>query len=228
MTLRLRPFALGLALVGSCTGALATPLITNQLTPDVEDAPTFFGGTLRGSAVTPISNISYSGTARSAVYDTGSGLDFYYQFTNDVTSQNGIERFTGFDFSSLGAAGIVNVFQIAEAFGIFSVGTERSNYADRTAMGVIGFNFVPDGFSKIVPGTTSYTQVIRTSARTFTEGNFGLLNGIGDNARAFAPTDVAGPQDIPEPGGLGLALAGLGGVGSAWRRRGQVQAGPRA
>jgi hypothetical protein len=154
------------------------------------------------SATSFISNSSYTGLARSAVYDTGTGLDFYYQFSNSIDSVNGIERFTGYNFAALGTHS-VDVFQTAAPFGIFAAGTESADGADRTVLGVIGFSFVPNGQSKVNPGTTSFTEIIRTDARAYTTGNFGLLDGIGDNARGFAPLAV------PEPGTLGLMLGGL-------------------
>jgi hypothetical protein len=160
-----------------------------------------------------INNISYNGIARAAVYDTGTGLDYYYQFSNDASSKNGIERFSAYDFSLLGATA-VNVYQTAAAFGIFTAGTESADYADRTGAGVIGFSFIPNGNSKIIPGTTSFTQIIRTNAREYTVGNFGLLDGIGDNAKGFG---VAAP--VPEPATYAMLLAGLGMVGTIIRRR---------
>jgi hypothetical protein len=202
MNRAIKPLALTAILILSMSAATATPVVFGTVTANVDTTATFFGGTLLASAVTPISNSSYTGSARSAVYDTGSGLDFYYQFSNSSQSVNGIERFTGYDFGSLGAS-VVDVFQTASAFGIFTAGTELSDTADRTALGVIGFNFLPNGNSKINPGTTSYTQIVRTSARNFSAGNFGLLDGIGDNARGFAPSLA-----VPEPASYSLLLAG--------------------
>jgi hypothetical protein len=203
--------ALALALLGAIGGAQATTL--NNLVPStsVDIVASSFGGTMLDSATTLVNNISYNGTARTAVYDTGTGLDFYYQFTNNDTSKNGIERFTGYDFSTLGATA-VNVFQTGSAFGIFTAGTETSDYADRTALGVIGFNFVPNAHSKVNPGTTSFTQIIRTNARQYVAGNFGLLDGIGDNAKGFATA-------VPEPESYAMLLAGLGMIATIIRRR---------
>ncbi|MDZ7938959.1 MAG: PEP-CTERM sorting domain-containing protein [Rhodoferax sp.] len=203
--------AVALAVIAAFGRAQATVLVSNTLTANVDYSATSFGGTLLAQAITNINNSSYNGIARAAVYDTGSGLDFYYQFTNNASSKNGVERFTGYDFSSL-AASTVNVYQTDAAFDLFVTGTEKSDYADRTGFGVIGFSFVPNGLSKINPGTTSFTQIIRTNAREYQPGNFGLLNGIGDNAVGFAAA-------VPEPETYALLLAGLGLMGTIARRR---------
>jgi hypothetical protein len=213
MKLTMKQAAIGLALAGIFSNANATVLANEVPSSSVDVVASYFGGTLLDSAITNISNISYNGIARTAVYDTGTGLDFYYQFTNDASSKNGIERFTGYDFSTISDQ-IVSVFQTAAAFDIFTAGTEFSDYADRTSLGVIGFNFVPNGFSKVNPGTTSFTQIIRTNSRDYVAGNFGLLDGIGDNATGFAPT-----APVPEPETYALMLSGLGMLGFIGRRR---------
>jgi hypothetical protein len=204
--------AVALATVGAIGGAQATALVANTPTANVDIVATSFGGTLLDSATTMINNTSYNGIARTAVYDTGTGLDFYYQFSNNASSANGIERFSGYNFSALNGAPI-SVFQVSGAFGMFAAGTENSDYADRTDYGVIGFNFIANANSKINPGTTSYTQVIRTNARNYVAGNFGLLDGIGDNAAGFAVAAV------PEPETYAMMLAGLGLMATIARRR---------
>ncbi|EYC52928.1 hypothetical protein AZ34_13400 [Hylemonella gracilis str. Niagara R] len=213
MKFNLKKTALVLAVAAAASGAQATALMSGVITPNVDVVAGSFGGTLLDSAITVISNASYSGIARTAVYDTGTGLDFYYQFTNDDTSTHGVERFTGSDFTALNV-GIVNVYQTGAAFDIFVTGTEESDYADRTTAGVIGFSFVPNSLSPINPGLTSFTQIIRTDAREYTAGNFGLLNGMGDNAQGFG---VAAP--VPELESYAMLLAGLGMVGTIIRRR---------
>jgi len=213
MNLTIKHSVLALALTGIFSTANATVLAPSVPTTEVAVAPTFFGGILLDSAITNISNSSYNGFARTAVYQTDSGLDFYYQFSNDISAINGVERFSAYDFSSLGAS-TVDVFQTGVGFGIFTNGTEKSDYADRTLSGVIGFSFVPNGKSPIEPGFTSFIQIIRTNATSYTTGNFGLLDGIGDNAAGFAPISA-----VPEPETNAMMLAGLGLMGFVVRRR---------
>jgi hypothetical protein len=113
----------------------------------------------------------------------------------------------------------VGIFQTAAAFGMFTAGTEASDGADRTGLGVIGISFVPNGLSKVNPGTTSYTQIVRTTARNYQRGNFGLLDGFGDNAAGFAPAIDSTPTAVPEPETYALFLSGLGLLGAyQWRR----------
>lgn len=144
-------------------------------------------------------------------------MDFYYQFSNNSTSKNGVGRITGYDFSSLGAS-TVETFQTDAAFGIFIAGTDKADVSDRTSFGVIGFNFIPGLSSKVNPGTTSFTQIVRTNARAYMAGNFGLINGIGDNATGFAPA-VAQVTAVPEPETYAMLLVGLGLIGTVARRR---------
>ncbi|ARV20251.1 hypothetical protein AEP_03329 [Curvibacter sp. AEP1-3] len=219
MILNIKRSAFALSLLGAFGMAQASILAVNTPTTSVDYSATFFGGTLLANFTTPISNASYNGFARAAVYDTGTGLDFYYQYSNDISSDNGVDRFSASDFRSLGATA-VNVYQTDAAFGIFLKGTERSDFADRSGFGVIGFTFVPNGNSKINPGTTSFTQIIRTNARSFKEGNFGLLDGIGDNAQGYAPAAA-----VPEPETYAMLLAGLGLMGAIARRRNKGQKG---
>lgn len=214
MKFTMKQAVLALALAGFFTSASATVLNVNSPVSSIDIVATGFGGTQLDFVSTAVSNASYNGTARAAVYRNASGfLDFYYQFSNDISSVNGIERFGLYDFGPK-LANPIEVFQATGAFDQFLAGTENSDSADRTSFGVIGFNFVPSGTTKINPGTTSYTQIVRTDAVNYTAGNFGLLDGIGDNAAAFAPTGA-----VPEPETYALMLSGIGMLGFIGRRR---------
>jgi hypothetical protein len=201
-----------LALAGLISNAQATTLGVDVTGVNVDTVGSFFGGTLLDSASTSLSNLGWNGTAQTAVYrsDTG-GLDFYYQYTNSASSANGIHRFTGFDFRSLGDAD-VHVFQTATGFGTFSNGTVTSNFADRSHGGVIGFDFTPVGNGDIAPGTTSYIQIIRTSATLYQPGNFVITNGVSENAAGFATA-------VPEASTTSMVLSGLGLIGLIGSRR---------
>jgi len=214
MKFKIQLTAAALALTGAIGGAQATALFINTPTASVDVTGSFFGGTLLDSVSTNISNISYQGIARAAVYDTGTGLDFYYQFENAPTSINGVERLSAWNFSALGNS-VVDVFQTSASNSFFTAGTTMSGSADRGAAGVIGFNFIGTSpGNKILPGATSFVQIIRTNARNFQPGNFGLLDGIGDNGAGFGVAAA-----IPEPATYSMMLGGLGLMGAIARRR---------
>lgn len=211
MHLKMKLLAISLALAGAMSNAQASVLAVDVSGVNVDTVASYFGGTLLDSATSALSNAGWNGIARTAVYKTDTGLDFYYQYSNDESSHNGIHRFTGFDFSSLGATD-VHVYQTAAGFGIFEDGTITSNYADRSHSGVIGFEFTPVAIGDIAPGATSYIQVIRTNATSYQPGNFVISNGISENATGFATA-------VPEASNSMLVLSGLGLIGLIGVRR---------
>lgn len=202
MYMKTQLFIVSLTLAGVISSAQATVLHTDVTGVNVDTVDNYFGGTLLDSATTAINNLGWNGIAHTAVYQTATGLDFYYQYSNDESSQNGIHRFTAFDFTSLGATE-VNVYQTSAGFGIFSNGSITSNYADRSHGGVIGFEFTPVGIGDIAPGTNSYIQIIRTNATQYQSGNFVISNGIAANAAGFATA-------VPEASNSMMILSGLG------------------
>lgn len=214
MNYSIKNTVLAIAMFGAFGAANATVLLVDVPVHNVDTVATGFGGTMLDSLVTNIVSPSYTGEARAAVYQQANGyLDFYYQFSNDASSDTGIQRLSAYDFSPV-VHGSIEVFQTAGAFGIFSAGTENSDGADRTINGVIGFSFLADAASKIEPGTTSFTQIIRTHSTDYVAGSFGILNGSATNIVAFAPT-----MPVPEPESFAMLLAGLGLMGTIARRR---------
>lgn len=212
MNATLKLSGLMLALAGSLGLAQASALPADSTTTSVDIVPTFFGGTLLDAVITNIHNAAFSGVARAAVYETDSGMDFYYQFSIAATSRTGVERFGAYDFSGLGSHAVVSVYQTATPFGIFQAGTEAADYADHTNVGVVGFNFVPNDGSRLGPGITSYIEIIHTNARQYTTGNFAFIGGMGDNAPGFQPSAV------PEPATNVMMLLGLAGLAVCGRK----------
>src|SRR5690349_20099965 len=79
-----------------------------------------------------------SGTVRSAVYNNGRTLDFFYQVSVS-SSVDGLNRFTAFNFAGF----TTSILDTATAFGSFVAGTHEPNSADRSpgGGGTVGFNF---------------------------------------------------------------------------------------
>jgi len=66
-----------------------------------------------------------------------------------------------------------------------------------------------------LPGESSFIQIIATNATSYQPGNFGLLDGIGDNAKGFAPAI----SPVPEPATNMMLLGGIGLIGFIGTRR---------
>jgi hypothetical protein len=162
---------------------------------------------------TPVATPTYSGTLTSAVYtNSGGTLDFYYQFTNNQGSTDGIERLSITSFAGF----TTDVGYRTTALAPFTAGAQAPLYADRSASGqTVGFNFTSSnqaGPFLVDPGESSRTIVIRTNATQFFTGNTAIIDGFAANAPSFAPAA------IPEPASLaGLATIALGAI--ARRRR---------
>lgn len=212
MKTRLKSATLALALscaVGSAHAALIGP---SQGPIPMPSPITWAGGTLLDSLISTISAPTFSGVARTAVYDgpeEGVNLDFYYQFSNNSGSAEAVERISATNFGNT----VTNAFQLNGGFGGFVAGSNAATTVDRGPLGSIGFNF--NTASRLLPGDSSHVLQIRTNATAFTGGHMGIIDGSAATAAAFQP--VAAP--IPEPETYAMLLAGLGLLTFVGKRR---------
>lgn len=216
MKTSLKLSALALAFAGLVGSAQATVLLPNTGATNFDTLAAAPGGVVLASTttpgVTPALLPTWSGTLRTAVVDgpeAGVNLDFYYQFSNDASSTDGIGRLTGADFNGF----TTDVFQTSAAFDIFLAGSQAASTAGRGTSQVVGFNFPEGGTDKIDPGETSWLLIVRTNATSFEPGLVALINGTA--------TNVVGYQPVPEPETYAMMLAGLGLLGAIARRRRQ-------
>jgi hypothetical protein len=171
-------------------------------------------------------------TFTSAVYDTGNGMDFYYQLINASSSVDDTVGFIGRDFLPMQNSPL-EFYQTAAAFGSFVAGTSGWVTAGR-ADTVTQEHSVPQTVVVLTwaygisPGTAGFTEIIRTRARGWGRGNFtvGIHEGGGivdyRNLYTFAPTGVV--LAVPEPETYSMLLAGLGLIGAIAKRRKAKQA----
>jgi hypothetical protein len=182
-------------------------------------------GDVEASGVDPFSNANYSGSLTAAVIrNAGGTLDFYYQITNDSTSDDSLARSTDSNFALVTPPTIftTEVFYRTDDAGLaafgFSAGAASATpvTADRGVNGrVVGFSFFPPVSSNIDPGETSRILVIRTNATNFTTGFSTVSDGLTENLSSFQPAAAA----IPEPASLLLLSSAFGAAGYMARRR---------
>ncbi len=173
-------------------------------------------GTLLDSIATTITTPTFTGTARSAVYDgpeAGINLNFYYQFSNTsgAGALDAISRLTAGGFGTLAT----DVFQSAGGFGPFVSGTTSASTVDRIN-GTVGFNF---GTTGVAAGQSTNVMEIHTDATSYVSHWMGVIDATGGFAAAFAPGLDGAPPPIPEPETYALMLAGLGLLGFIGKRR---------
>lgn len=162
-----------------------------------------------------------SATLRTAVYRNSRGLlDFYYQATNESVREV-LRALTAFSFEGF-RTDVYNLLNgsavgcSACTGGSFLDGTEPYVTADRPSTGTtVGFNFGPEGPTRIQPGETTVVLLIRTNATDYTDGLMSVIDGATITRAAFAPT----PGAVPEPATLALFGIGLLGSAAAIRRR---------
>lgn len=221
-----------LATVALTTGASATLLPPNSTGPP--DVAEFFGpGNLlladTGLQALTADTGTFTGFGREAVYrNLAGGLNFYYQFSNNLGSIDDIARMTATNFTGfITDVGTLDPLVFAATTGVLS-GVDPFSYAgtvlplsvdrsggpggDRT----IGFTFLPG----VKPGQTSQVLYISTNATTFSGQKLALHFIDGGNAAMDGYSPVPGGPSIPEPAFYQMAgLCGFGGLGLLRLRR---------
>ena len=143
---------------------------------------------------------TYSGTLTTTVQSNDSSnpfglsaLTFSFLLTSNASSVNVIERLT-----SNGWTG----FQTDASYATPSLGIIPT-YADRQTPDVVGFGFLPApiGPGTLTPGSTSRLLVVHTDATLFQPSFASVIDGTVTSVPSFSPL-------IPEPGTMGLLLAG--------------------
>ena len=168
------------------------------------------GATLLADVTTPFTASTglVSGTINAAVYSDpsntfGAGdLDFVYQYMNNASSKDAVNRITGINFTGfLTDVGYTATGSAIPGAGGFVDGTVIPVSVDRSLGGdTVGFAFTaPNG---ILPGATSVTLIIETNATQFAPGSVNVIDGGVSTEPAFQPT-------VPD-GGSAVALLGVG------------------
>jgi hypothetical protein len=202
-------FPATLALLVMASQAQATLLPPGGFVLPVPTAS--YAGTVLASITQGYSFSTSIGTATGTVTELvvrdtlnpfGAGdLSFIYQVkvsTIDVGAISG-GSYTGF---------LTDVAQTAGPPSL-PAGTVLSLLATRSTPDTVRFTFFPS----VLPGETSFAQIIRTNATAFTTGTIGLIDSGGETLNGFAPTAT------PEPTSLVLLASLSLGIGCAAFRR---------
>ena len=210
---------LGVSVFGLCQlHVRALPLPAGGGLYPVPIEPDPVGGTLLASTgPVPFAAATFSGTLTSQVFNNDlsnpfglSALTFTYQLTcltgPDGISELSLANFTGFltDASYQSPAGFT-----ASGLPPTSVGRQIDG-------SVVDFTFQvsPIGPGTLLPGETSALLVIQASASVFAPGIASVIDGS-----TASPILTLEPSIVPEPGTIGLVVAGLGILGLALRRK---------
>lgn len=174
-------------------------------------------GTLLASVTRSGTAFTFAATVTSAVYRNSLGtLDFYYQVqrtgpgsrANQQIDQLTAADFTGFTVDAYASAGDPDGAGFFLAAMNPPASTTTFGRSDDDAVIQIDF-----GTNGLIGTERSATYILRTNARRFNEGTFGVIDGSTFADLAFQPSAV------PEPATWGLMLAGFAMTGYAARRR---------
>jgi hypothetical protein len=216
-----------LALALSAAGVQASPNTVATLAPPLVGGPS---GKMTYEMTSAFGNAVHGGSLHSAVYDNGhDGATIYYQITNNASSANSIQGInTDLENAPPDSAdwGLWKG-QVAEGFGSFVQGTEKSkgSYGQiwggangetvrvTEYFGEHGTGDAPLMSSGIGPGESSYIGTIwANDGHLGGSVQYGSITIDGYEADCFVSA-------IPEPEEYALMLAGLGLIGSIARRR---------
>ena len=174
-------------------------------------------GTLLASVTRSGTAFTFSATVTSAVYRNSLGtLDFYYQVQRTGAGSRAnqqIDELTAADFGGF----LVDAYASAgdpDGAGLFLAAmnppSSTTTFGRSLDDSVIKIDFGSNG---LIGTERSATYVLRTNARAYSEGTFGVIDGSTFADLAFQPAAV------PEPATWGLMIAGFGMVGFAARRK---------
>jgi hypothetical protein len=216
MLMKIRTSLLAIAaLSAGLVTASATPLGLGQNTAGPANA-NFFGGTLLASLSTPVATPTFTGTARSAVYQNAAGLlDFYYQFSSNGPDDIGRLSFFNFDNFTTDVYNIVDGSLIGAGFINGTVDSDQADRGVNPLTNSVGFDYQAGAFT---PGTTSLALVIRTNATAYTAGTFSVIDGSTSTTASFAPTAAGVPDNANSVLLLASGLLGLAAIGRHLRK----------